>query len=103
MTIKHTLAVNLRSIMRKQHLTQMALKTKSGIAQATIGRILREDSAADIDTLDAIAKACAMQPWQLLVPGLDPDNPPILPLSTQEQALYERLRAAAALITQKNH
>jgi len=102
MTAKRNLAANLRAIMKQQKLTQMGLKSKSGVAQATIGRILREESAADIDTLDALAKACSMDSWQLLLPKLDPSHPPVVTLSPEERALYERLRSAAALIVQKN-
>ncbi|CAB4145114.1 HTH_XRE domain containing protein [uncultured Caudovirales phage] len=103
MELKQILAVNLHALMRRQKLTQMGLKAKSGIAQATIGRVLRKETAADLDTLQALAKATGVSPWQLLIPNLDPTNPPPLPPSEHERDLYERLRSAAELIVQKNH
>lgn len=74
--------------------TQGELHRKSGVAQATIGRILTRDGEnARIETVDRIAKAYGLEGWQLMVAGLDPRNPPVLqPLSQEERALYERLK-----------
>lgn len=52
-----------------------------------------------IDVIAAIAARFDLLPWQLLVPGLDPGNPPVTRMSQQERELYEnfkRLRAALA-------
>lgn len=77
--------------------SQSALRRKSGVAQATIGRILSERGEnARIETIDRLARAYGLEGWQLLVPGMDPSNPPVLrAASKEEQALYERLRQAA--------
>ena len=77
--------------------SQSELHRKSGVAQATIGRMLSERGEnARIETLDKIAKAYGMQGWQLLVAGMDPSNPPVLrAASKEEQELYDRLRQAA--------
>lgn len=93
------LAQNLKALMRHGDLTQSALGKKAGVAVSTIGRILVEKHAPDIDTLHAIGYALNMTPWQLLVPGLDPTNPPILQNATpEERELYSRLRAAAEIL-----
>ena len=48
-------------------------------------------------TLDILATAFGLEPYQLLIPGLDPANPQILRiLSASEQRLYEALEAARA-------
>jgi len=93
---KKILATNLQSVMGHQNLSQMGLHRRSGVAQATIGRILREESAADIDTLQALASGLGTESWQLLVPNLDPVNRPNLRILTaREREFYHHLEQAA--------
>lgn len=97
------LSQNLKALLKHGHgpSTQMDLAARSGIAQATIGRILRAETSATIDTVAKIAKAYGLEAWQLLVAGMAPHNPPVLrTISPEEQALYERLRGAAELLAQ---
>jgi transcriptional regulator with XRE-family HTH domain len=77
--------------------SQLALAKKSGVAQATIGRILSADGVdAGIETVDKLAKAYGLQGWQLMVAGMDPTNPPVLqPVSKAERELYDNLKRAA--------
>lgn len=54
-----------------------------------------------IDLLSAVAAALDLQPWQLLVKGMDPDNPPVLTLTDSERKLYrefQRLRKELAAL-----
>ena len=91
------LARNLKALMDSKSgpTSEMALARKSGVAQATIGRIKRQETAASIETVDQLAKAYGLQAWHLLVAGMDPANPPVLvPISKAERALYESLKAA---------
>lgn len=70
-----------------------------GVAQSMVGRILNKDENENvrIDTLAKIAKAYGLEPWMMLVPGMDPKNPPALqPVSKIEKELHERLQAAFA-------
>lgn len=97
-TPRAVLRINLKALMGAGGpASQMELARKSGVGQATIGRILSPEGVdAGIETVEKIAKAYGMQGWQLLVAGMDPTNPPVLqPVSKAERALYERLRAAA--------
>ena len=67
-------------------------RSKKKIAQSTVGRILRGENSR-IETLGRIAEAYSLEPWQLLVPGMDPKNPPVLQPSTKEEKeLWARLR-----------
>lgn len=66
-----------------------------GVDQTTVSRILRAEHRVQIDTLEAIAAAYELEPYQLLVPGLDPKNPQILrALSPEEENLYRALELA---------
>lgn len=75
--------------------TQIALKVKSGVAQATIGRILGDvGENAKIETVERLARAYGLEGWQIMIAGMDPSNPPVLqPVSPAERALYERLKS----------
>ena len=91
------LARNLKALMSWEHgpSSQSELKRRSGVSQATIGRIDRKESDATIDTLALIARAYGLAAWQLLVPEFDPTNPPVLRAASQEEKkLYSRLRSA---------
>ena len=93
-----TLAQNVKALMahREGPTTQGELHRRSGVAQATIGRVLKGDQTARVETVAMIARAYSLEPWQLLVPGMDPSNPPtIRAASKEEQALYDRLKQAA--------
>ena len=100
-TSRKILAANLAKLMRlddpdrTRRVTQGFVGKKAGCNQRTIGRILNGEQAATVDILDGIGIAFGLQPWQLLMPGLDPSNPPINHLTEAEKRLYERLKEAA--------
>lgn len=97
-TPREVLRRNLKALMSHGQgpKTQGELFRKSGVAQATIGRILGvRGENARIETVDKLAKPYGLQGWQLLVAGMDPSNPPVLvPISKAERALYESLKSA---------
>lgn len=69
---------------------------KKGVAQATIGRILREEPNSRIQTVAVIARHFDLQPWQMLVEGLDPSAPPLLRVPTGREAeFYRRVQQLA--------
>jgi hypothetical protein len=84
--------------------TQGELHKKSGVAQATIGRILSYDGEnARIETVNKLAVAYGLQGWQLLVAGMDPTNPPVLqPMTQQERAFYDRLKSLAGDLAKRD-
>ena len=97
------LGANLRALMGSQpelsSNPKLAEKTKLGTG--TISRLKNGQVDATVSTLEALAKAFDMAPWQLLVPNLDPSNRPTLqPVSEQERRLYERLREVAKEINE---
>ncbi len=54
-----------------------------------------------VDLLAAVAAALDLHPWQMLVRGMDPDNPPVLTLTESERKLYrefQRLRKELAAL-----
>lgn len=67
------LSDNLKKLMarHKQMRSQAAIGKAAGIDQTTAGRILNGKNAPSVDTLDGLAKAFGLEPWQLLLPNLN--------------------------------
>lgn len=94
--IKRVLWENVAGLMRKrwqgENLTRLA--RESGCGPGTATRLKECQTSVGVDVLEKIAGVFDLEPWQLLVPGLDPAQPPTLqPFSDEERALYERLVA----------
>lgn len=67
------------------------------VGRSTVQRIAKGETPAELDNLEAIARAFDLEPWQLLVPGMDPSNPPVLQTpSHMERNLYARLKQLVA-------
>ncbi len=99
--IKQTLAENLVRLMHHDDahpITQAELARRSKVDQRYIGRLLNAEFNASVKVLEKLAKAFDLQPWQILVPGLDPGNPPVNHVTEAEKRLYERLKEAARMV-----
>lgn len=57
----------------------------SGISQGTLGRALGGGSGLTLETLEGVATALDLAPYQLLVDITHPDNPPIIPGATSDE------------------
>jgi transcriptional regulator with XRE-family HTH domain len=101
MNVRRILSGNLRTLLAynkergERPYDGKTLAAKSGIDGGTISRIINEHQAPAIDTLGDIAKAFKLRPWQLLVPDINPRNPPVVPESETERELYTRLQQVA--------
>lgn len=92
---RDVLAENLNTLMRAypslESNPKLSRRAKLGVG--TIARVRNSDAAVNLDTLDKLAGCFDLQPWQMLVPDLDPKSPPVLrSLSAAESDLFERLR-----------
>jgi hypothetical protein len=93
------LAANIKELM-KHSLYRERLGSNPKLGSATklgssaIHRV-RAGHNATLETLEALAKAFDLEPWQLLVPINDPKNPPALKtLSEAEVAFYAKIDEA---------
>lgn len=68
---------------------------KAGLTPSTVGHWLKGTHSAQIDTLDRLARVFKLRAWQLLIPNLDPANPPAVAYTDAERRLYWRIKAAA--------
>jgi len=97
-TLTHLFRENLRKLMHadRQLNSQPRLAAASKVAQTSVGRILRGQQSPTLDMVHKIAAAFGLEPWQLLVPELEPDNPPITKqIDERQQELLKRFRVAA--------
>lgn len=65
---RRTLSRNVMRLRDQRGWSQTDLAKRAGIAQTAVSYIERGNKAASIDTLTAIAAACDIAPWLLLVP-----------------------------------
>jgi hypothetical protein len=64
-----------------------------GLQVKMIDRLLKGQHAVTLDTLDEVAKAIGVQPWQLLLPDLPTSGVSEAPITNEERALLERLKS----------
>jgi transcriptional regulator with XRE-family HTH domain len=96
------LAENLKNLMKAypELGSNPKLGKKTGLGASGISRLVNGHNAT-IETLERISKAFGLEPWQLLVQGLDPKSQPTLqPLSKREAALYAKWKALARETTE---
>lgn len=89
---KKILAENIKAMIANELLTVRGWALRHRLEQKKIDRIVKEENAVSLDTLDEIAAALGLMSWQLLVPGLDLSNPPKIAVTETELRLYERLK-----------
>lgn len=78
----------------RENLNRLAREAKIG--PGTASRLKAQETSVGLDTIDKLAAHFNVEAWQLLVPGFEPDNMPVLqPVSPTERKLYERIMAAA--------
>ena len=104
MDIRTVVAANVQTLMdyardRGQPCgDQKSLAKKAGVSMSTVARIRKREVGGSIDVLEAIAKCYGLQAWQLLMPNLDPTNPPVFCMTATERELYRNLKSSAATI-----
>lgn len=73
----HWGAVNLNQLARE-----------AGIGPASVTRIKNQETSIGIDLLEKLASIFDLQPWQLLVPGLNPGNLPVLSVGGETEKIF---------------
>lgn len=71
------------------------LSREAGIGPATAARLKAQETSVGIEVLDKLSKAFGVDTWQLLVPGMDPEQMPVLtPMSKSERDFLARLMSS---------
>jgi transcriptional regulator with XRE-family HTH domain len=66
MTLRRILARNLKRLRRERGLSQEELADLAGLNRNYVGMIERQENAASVDTLEALAQALQIKATQLL-------------------------------------
>jgi len=101
---KLTLWTNVAALMNDRYgkVNMQRLSKEAGVGIASIQRMRDENTSIGIDIVAKVAAAFDLMPWQILFPGLDPKNPPVLCITEEERGLYNRLRVAAEAVATYN-
>lgn len=103
-TIRTTLWRNVSALMGhhwgRENLTR--LSRDAGIGPGTASRIKAGETSVGLDVLVDIAEVFGLQPWQLLVDGMDPSDPPAdPPISIADAARMKSIQEAVAGMAHK--
>lgn len=76
--LRHLVAKNVMALRESSDMvrTQNELGRAAKIGQRTVSHLENGDSAANLDTIEAIATAFRLEAWQILVQGLNPARLP---------------------------
>lgn len=89
---------NLEKLMKADRdlNSQPKVAAASKVAQSSVGRILRGEQSPTLDMVHALAAAFDLEPWQMLVPDLEPGNPPITKqIDDRQRELWQQFKVAA--------
>ena len=72
----------------------LALAVAAGVSKSTVQRIMAGDVGADLETLEKVAAALGLIPYQLFIPNLDVKNPQVARGAMPgEQKVYKSVRS----------
>lgn len=84
-----------REIPSQSELSRVLRGRGLRMPQSSISRVLAGQQSPTLDAVHRLAHGLGFEPWQMLVPGFDPGNPPLTREDDEKlKALYSRLRQA---------
>lgn len=107
MSPRDILAANLTALMASSSSLNTLVAVEKAteaigmkVGKSTVDRLRNGTTPVNLDYIDALAQAFGLDAWQLLVPGIDPRNPPTLrSISPAEEQMYSRMRELASQIS----
>lgn len=103
MSAREVLGANIKALMEASTqcrsttaLEKATLHKGCKVGKSTIDRALKGETTLNLDYIEAIAKVFQLDPWQLLTPGLRPNNPPVLrSVGEAEEQMYSKIKGLA--------
>lgn len=97
--MRGVLAANVMALMTQEFSERdnkpLALAKAAGLSLSSVQRTLSGETGASIDTIERIALALGVSPYQLILPELDVENPQVVTgASAAEKRLYADLHRA---------
>lgn len=95
--LRGILAANLRRLIEAdlkpgERYSVRAWALGKGLDVRLIDRMTKGKNSVTLDKLQAVADACGLKPWQLLVDDLDPHQVPDAPITPEERQMLRKLR-----------
>jgi transcriptional regulator with XRE-family HTH domain len=91
-SIAEILSDNITALMEDRKITSDAALAKiAHVDQKTIWRIRHKEQSPTVDKVECIARAFGLHAWQMLIPLLDPHNPPVYAMSDTERDFYAKM------------
>lgn len=102
--MRAVLASNLAALMAREFAANdnkpMALSKAASLSLSSVQRTLTGEVGASIDTIERLALALGVSPYQLILPELDIENPQVVTgASAAEKRLYADMHRASFLDT----
>jgi len=101
--LKDVVAANALAVRKAKRMSQPAVAAAAKVKgrpidQTSVGRIERGDFPATVDSLEALAAGLGLEPWQLLHPALDAENPGALgaDLAPDEAEMLKAYRGSSS-------
>jgi hypothetical protein len=103
MSARDVLGANLKALMEAstEYKSTLALEKATlhkgcKVGKSTIDRAIRGETTLNLDYIEVIAKVFGLDPWQLLTPGLQPNNAPVIrSIGEAEDQMYLKLKGLA--------
>lgn len=96
-TTAEIIAANLQALKEDRHIrSDNALAKLAKIDQKSVWRIMRYEQSPTVDMLEKLAKPFDLHAWQLLIPDLNPKNPPVFVMTDTERDLYCKMARMAS-------
>lgn len=103
MSARNVLGANIKALMEASTdfrsttaLEKATFHKGCKVGKSTIDRALKGETTLNLDYIEAIAKVFSLDPWQLLTPGLRPNNPPVIrSIGEAEDKMYLKLKGLA--------
>ena len=91
-TSRDILSENLTRMIASSKLTRRGWAIGKGLDVKLVERLVKGGNAVTLDKLEQVASACGLQAWHLLIPDLDPNNPPAANITDEDRAMLAKLR-----------
>lgn len=102
-SVAEVLWANVSALMlhhwKEENINRLAREAKIG--PATVQRMKDQETTIRLDTIEKVAGVFGLRSWQLLIPGLDPANVPIIMVSEDEKRLYAKFHKMKLLLEEK--
>lgn len=97
-TVRAVIAENVQKLREVRALTFDDISRRAHIGKGTITRIAHAQAAPTADIVGAIANVFGLPAWALLVPDLNPLDPPAAVLTEEGVRRHDKDREAAAVL-----